>query len=164
MAPGVLLTDWPEVGMRRGPGGDLRVCSCSRGSGAGPESWAAFLSSRSGPRSDSPPIISQSDRVAGPACLSPVLNHSISARRGGGGRGWRRRRRSGISLVSKAKTSNSRSSIIAATRVQTNVCVVFSTHYACNMQKIKCSAPLAQAQQTFMHALLFWIMHATMWS
>ncbi|CAB1444378.1 unnamed protein product [Pleuronectes platessa] len=50
-------------------------------------------------------IISQSDRVAGPACLSPVLNHSIIAEAaaggggggGGGGRGGGGRR-SEISL------------------------------------------------------------------
>lgn len=65
----------------------MRVCSWSRGSAAGPELYAAFLSSCSRPSSDSPAIISQSDRARGAACLSPVLNHSISAAAGGGGGG-----------------------------------------------------------------------------
>lgn len=134
MAPGVLLTDWPEAhrggegrgvgGVRRGEEGeDLRVCSCSRGSGAGPELWAAFLWSCSGPWSDSPPIITQSDRVTGAACLSPVLNHSISARGGGTGGGGGGGGED-LEYLCSPKLRHE------ATLVQTIVCVVYFTHCA----------------------------------
>lgn len=107
-------------GGRRGEEGeDLRVCSCSRGSGAGPELWAAFLWSCSGPWSDSPPIITQSDRVTGAACLSPVLNHSISARGGGTGGGGE-----DLEYLCSPKLRHE------ATLVHTIVCVVYFTHYA----------------------------------
>lgn len=111
-------------GGRRGEEGeDLRVCSCSRGSGAGPELWAAFLWSCSGPWSDSPPIITQSDRVTGAACLSPVLNHSISARGGGTGGGGGGGGED-LEYLCSPKLRHE------ATLVQTTVCVVYFTHCA----------------------------------
>ncbi len=114
MAPGVLLTDCPEV-VRGNKGGEnlgsavavedlLLAHSCRLHS-----SQAAL-----DPRLTATPIISQSDRVAGAACLSPVLNHSISAAGGGGGggegggRGEKEEAKEGseISLFSKTHTSN----------------------------------------------------------
>lgn len=88
MAPGVLLTDWPEVvwgGIRRGriEGLQCAVVGLLLAHSCRLHSSQAALD----PRLTATPIISQSDRVAGAACLSPVLNHSISAGGGGGGGG-----------------------------------------------------------------------------
>lgn len=65
------------------------------------------------------PIITQSDRVTGAACLSPVLNHSISAgggETGGGGED--------LEYLCFPKTRP------GATLVQTIVCMDYFAHYA----------------------------------
>lgn len=93
----------------------MRVCSCSRGAVAGLLFKAAFLSSCSEPSSDNPPIISRSDGVAGPACLSPVLNHSISAGGGGGG---------GRSLLAKACSHHTLLHTPSVSRWRWKLCVV----------------------------------------
>lgn len=70
-----------------------------------------------------PPIITQSDRVTGAACLSPALNHSISARGGerGGGRGAGGE---DLEYLCFPKLRHE------ATMVQRIVCMVYFTQYA----------------------------------
>lgn len=82
MAPGVLLTDWPAAhrGGRQG-GSAVAAEDLVLALNCGLHSSEVALD----PGLTAPPIITQSDRVTGAACLSPVLNHSISAGGGGGG-------------------------------------------------------------------------------
>lgn len=70
-----------------------------------------------------PPIITQSDRVTGAACLSPVLNHSISAQGGGTGGGGGAGGED-LEYLCSPKLRHE------ATLVQTIVGVVYFTHYA----------------------------------
>lgn len=101
MAPGALLTDWPEVaaGGRETGGGGVRV------GGSSAVAVKGLLLAQSCELHSSQAaldlgltatlIIAQPDSAAGPVCLSPVLNHSISAAAATerGGEGGRRRRR-----------------------------------------------------------------------